>query len=657
MARRIISLLVVLISTLAIAAPFWGDVKTVRQSDGSTIQVAVFGDEFYGRFESLDGYTLVKNSSGMFVYADVSKDGNSLLPLVAGYDPCSVPDMTSTTFTRSNAAVANGGVFPKSVNLSKAAIAKIVSAKRELYGMTGMESSGIQNIPGSFDPNTFTPRYSQPVLGAYQGLTLVIEFSDTTIPVPVFHDELGDGETVCVEDFCNMAGYTGGGNKGSVRDYYYGVSNGAVTYTNQVIAAYKAPESYEYYDLGYPGLYHELIATALQDLVADGSIDLTTLSTDAPGGLGAGNVLALNVFFAGEFGTDMLWPHKWNLSVTGDDVTINGYTFDVYQTTNMGTTTTSIDMMIGTFCHENGHMICGYADVYDYGYDSSGVGSYCLMAAGAWGDGGYNPAPINGYFRWLSGWEHPVYLDPEFEGEEKKILGHSKLAIDDTTLEGDWENFDPDTGNLYFFVNDEDTNEFFVLENMTGDGRNSSMPDTGMAIWHVDEAKGGYLANDEQDMTPSKHYYLSLEQADGLYDLEKYENNGDSTDLFGFPKYKEFNDGEEFQPNSLWWNNDPSGLRVYAITAPDGEMYFKYTISTKYVRVLSPKGADPLDKTAEVARYIHIQDAIDAVADQATFVADDGSTYTFAGDDYDFYVADSFTYYEFLDTRGMSLNF
>ena len=46
------------------------------------------------------------------------------------------------------------------------------------------------------------------------------------------------------------------------------------------------------------------------------------------------------------------------------------------------------DLTIGTFCHENGHLLCRFPDMYDYGnrdgdgVKSAGIGSYCLMGAG-----------------------------------------------------------------------------------------------------------------------------------------------------------------------------------------------------------------------------------------------------------------------------------
>src|SRR5260221_11074677 len=40
------------------------------------------------------------------------------------------------------------------------------------------------------------------------------------------------------------------------------------------------------------------------------------------------------------------------------------------------------EVTLGTFCRENGHMLCDYPDLYAYGHESSGVGIYCLMCAG-----------------------------------------------------------------------------------------------------------------------------------------------------------------------------------------------------------------------------------------------------------------------------------
>ena len=68
------------------------------------------------------------------------------------------------------------------------------------------------------------------------------------------------------------------------------------------------------------------------------------------------------------------------------------------------------DLSIGTFCHENGHLLCRFPDMYDYGERdgdrraSAGIGNYCLMGSGNHLDFGRSPSPVCAYLRDLAGW-------------------------------------------------------------------------------------------------------------------------------------------------------------------------------------------------------------------------------------------------------------
>ncbi|ARN56403.1 M6 family metalloprotease domain-containing protein [Sedimentisphaera salicampi] len=640
MVKRIFSLMVVMfVSAAVFAAPYNGGVFKVRQPDGSVVKVRGYGDEFYGRFESLDGYTLTNDEDGMLVYADISQDGTELKPLDVRYNPNEPTDTSLTEFRNSTAAANNNGVFPESLDIKSDVIRKIRLNQIDKYeadqymipAEQGLQKESVQQLP--YDPETFEPKYYRPVTGEIEGLTIVVEFSDITGDIPVSAEELGEGEQRCVENFCNMVGYGADGNNGSVRDYYYGVSNGKLTYTNQVVGYYTAENDFSYYNNG-PGSARGLIREALNGL--SDQIDVSTLTIDPT----TEEVQALNIMYAGnrpnEWGAG-LWPHKWNLSAGGGEtVTIDGATFDVYEITDMGTTEDPA-MEIGTFCHENGHMLCGYPDLYDYGYESSGIGSYGLMAGGSYGGNGANPMAINGYFRWLSGWEIPQYLTNKSEGHLHTALGSEMQATE--APEEDWETFEDYQGNIFVFMNEENLEEFFVIENIINSGRKGSAADSGLAVWHVDEGKGGYGANDQEHMTPDKHYHVSLEQADGRFDLEKGIGQGDGTDLFGAPQFPKFFAEQNVQPNSVWWNGEPSGLSLYEISEPDGEVTFYAEISPKYARIVRPSGADPTDMANEVERFKTIQEAFEAAQ---------------SGDD--IYVADGFEYYEFLDTVGKSLS-
>jgi hypothetical protein len=123
-------------------------------------------------------------------------------------------------------------------------------------------------------------------------------------------------------------------------------------------------------------------------------------------------------------------------------------------------------------------------------------------------------------------------------------------------------------GENDFALHARSKNEYFIIENRQQTGRDHELPDTGLAIWHVDE----WASNNYEDMNLDMHYECSLEQADGRFDLERRANWGDSEDLFGGPLMTRFN--KNTTPNSRWWNGNFSGLDIQAISAPGPIMTF-----------------------------------------------------------------------------------
>ena len=99
-----------------------------------------------------------------------------------------------------------------------------------------------------------------------------------------------------------------------------------------------------------------LVEEALELAVADG-LDLTQFDSR-----GEGIVDALNVLYAGQtqYNGD-LWPHNYHISL---QLSATMRT-DLYLLTSLGRT--AADLSIGTFCHENGHLLCRFPDMYDYG--------------------------------------------------------------------------------------------------------------------------------------------------------------------------------------------------------------------------------------------------------------------------------------------------
>jgi len=522
-------------------APHNGEVFKLLQPDGSEVQVRVYGDEFYQRVESLDGFTLVKDPvSGWINYAELSDDGSEFIPTGMTYSHFQTDDFSGFN-------MAAPMILRKKLRLKKNIILKKVEqTKKELLGdfslktapqrasmAAALQPASIEAAPRTLNGHVLT--------GQVKGLTLLIDFSD-------------DESTISkesVENYVNLNGYNEYGNNGSIRDYFQDVSGGLLDYTNHVTAYYRAQNPKSYYvdeSVSYGRRAQELIAEALNYLEDEAGFDFSTLSTDENG-----RIRAINAFYAGNTRNGWskgLWPHKWNFyheSFSADGV--DAYT---YQITNIGSRLT-----LGTFAHENGHMLFGWPDLYDYGYESRGIGRYGLMAS----SGSTNPVPPNPYFRSVAGWEEIV----DITDAEKGIV----------------YNHQANSNKTYKYANPNNPKEFFLIESRMKNNRNRYIPDEGLIVWHIDE-RG---SNNNEQMTCSQHYKVSVEQADGRFRLENRLGSGGGGDLF-HAGYKDVFSGST-SPNSDWWCDGPSSLEIENISEVSENMTFtlKQVIAKNYNQV------------------------------------------------------------------------
>jgi len=354
-----------------------------------------------------------------------------------------------------------------------------------------------------------------------KGIAILIDFSDQ--PVAIGRDS--------IERFFNQMGYTDFGNNGSVRQYYWDVTENQLNYTNSVLGYYRAIHPKTYYEDTVTSRVAELIQEALVWADAQG-FDFSTLSLDGT------SIRAINLMYAG-FPTmgwaKGLWPHSNYYGGFSAD----GVTSGAYQITNIGNS-----LSIATTCHENGHMLMHWPDLYDYDYDSYGVGNYCLMA---YYGSSTNPVPPNAYLRIDAGWE---------------------TTTDVTGATGTFTTLSNRT-NSYIINNPGNANELFVIESRTKTGRSAALPDDGLMIWHVDKTGN----NSFNEMTPARHFFISLEQADGLFELEHYTSAGYTGDLYKAGYKTRFNDAT--LPDAHWWDGTPSGIRLHSVSAVGPTMTFK----------------------------------------------------------------------------------
>jgi len=494
-----------LISSKAYGAPVRGGIFELRQPDGAAVAVRIWGDEFYQVVESLDGYTLIRDShTGLICYARLSADGTELV----------------STGLRVGGSYEDLGIEPHIRILPQAAGRKIhVARARFAIGeMQVMDALGLAVTPLGIST------------GNVQGICLLVDFPDEAGTIPPSE----------VDSFCNQIGYTGYGNNGSVRDYFYDVSDGNLTYTSYVPAAYyTAIHKKSYYDDPNESVgprARELILEALNHL-ENGGFDFSQYDSD-----GDGLIDAINCLYAGGCSSGWakgLWPHS--ASFTAGSFTADGVSAYKYIIAYLGSSP-----KIGIFCHETGHLLCNWPDLYDTEYDSRGVGKFCLMSYG--GQGG-SPVEPCAYLKYISGWTNTTLL----------TVPQAGLSVA------------AGSNSIYKYEHPILPNEYFLIENRQQFDWDSPLPDAGIAIWHIDT--DGW--NNRQEMTPSSHYQVTLVQADGHWDLEKNVNGGDSNDLWKAPEFTVF--GPYYAaPNSNWWDGTVSDFSILDISSTDPFMTFTY---------------------------------------------------------------------------------
>jgi M6 family metalloprotease-like protein len=522
--KILIALTICGIHISTVSAPYNGDSFELEQPDGSTVPVLVWGDEYFQHVENLDGYTLVRNKeTGWICYANLSDDSSELVPTDSIY-------RFSSSLKKSLSGNTDSSEQPKHLNISREHRLKYHEQIRSSLQEHSTDATTVPLPSPAPQPDEdlgtiMSLQGVTPTTGNFTGLTILIDFSDKTATIPVDS----------IENFVNKQNYTGYGNNGSVRDYFYDVSGGKVDYKNILFGYYRAKQPKTYYDnsnSSFGTKAQELITEALNNLKTK-NFDFSQLSADS-----RKRIYAVNVLYAGSPAmgwSEGLWPHQGTIS----SFSANGYYVNKYQMSNIGTS-----LNIGTFCHENGHLLFKWPDLYDYGGESAGVGNFCIMC----GTNAKNPARPCAYLRDYSGWDVVTDITDIVSGTIFSTI--------------------PNTNTSFMFRNKSNSSEMFYIEGARRTGRNKTIPDSGLMIWHVDR-KG---SNNSEQRTSSSHYLVSLEQADNLYELELGKNNGDKGDLFRAGAKNRFDDLTT--PAATWWNASKSGMQIWNISKVADTMSF-----------------------------------------------------------------------------------
>lgn len=324
-----------------------------------------------------------------------------------------------------------------------------------------------------------------PLRGTVRIIVVLVEFSDQAIAQPVAHYE-------------RLFFSQGQIPSGSVREYFAEVSNSAIDVVGQVVGPYKLPKTlaqYAHSDSGtgtaFPNA-RTMAAYALQAANAD--VNFAPFDND-----GNGYVDAFIVVHAGP-GAEVtgnpgdIWSHKW---VLPSEAAVDGTRVFAYLTI-------PDDARIGVCCHEIGHLVFGWPDLYDTDGSSEGLGNWCLMAGGSWNNNGDTPAHPSAWCKAQQGW----------------------VSVDNRTTNGNVtvDSVQSSHTVLRLWKNGSPGQEYFLVENRRKTNFDAHLPGEGLLVFHVDESIDGN--SDEA------HPQVALAQADGKNQLGNGSNRGDGGDCY-----------------------------------------------------------------------------------------------------------------------------
>lgn len=439
----------------------------------------------------------------------------------------------------------------KNIKKELAAAHAISAHEARLASMMGLAPSGLSNTVGFNDGVIYPPEVTpQPAMmrgvslsrsaglapqatRKLHALALLVDFSDKkgVRPASDFQKMLFDSS-----------------NPNSMTSYYNKISGGALQVTGDVKGYVRAPQPYGFYTSGQSGTGNNFPRNT-PGLLQDALSVFTTNNSLAPYDVdGDGFVDGIFLIHAGGGAEaepnpakrkDMIWSHKWTLPTP---FVKNGVKVFAYSTEPE-------DGKVGVFCHEFGHVL-GLPDLYDTSNRSEGVGDWCLMGSGSWGNGGSNPTRMSCWCLSRLGWVKPTIL------KSSKTISLPTLEVDQTACHRLW------TGGA-------SGPEYFLVENRQATGMDKYLPGSGLALWHIDER--------QSSNTNPLAYMVGLVQADGLKELEQGINPGDGGDLFpGTKNVKGISDTTN--PSTRANNGAATKVKISAIKSVGDKISAKVTV-------------------------------------------------------------------------------
>jgi len=513
--RKLTTLLVMaLMAVTAMAIPAHRGMSTITQPDGTKLTINLIGDEFYHFNTTTDGYTIVKNDAGIYVYAQ-----------------------------RSGESLAASQVKAHNVGERNAAEEAYLASTQKFITDREARNEGEARRVKRDAPSTEALDYTK-----FRGLIILINFTDVQFTM--------SNPKAFYEDMVNTIGFTGyvddnGKNvscTGSMRDYYSENTNGIFNPYFDIVG----PVSVNYASTDCRGtsnaqtIFRAALAAAEQagcdfskyDADNNGTVDMVFFQ-----------VAGMSSSFSGNE-SNLLWPHKssmWN------SPTYDGKRFGTYACSNELYGFTSVPSTItvegiGTMCHEFTHVM-GFPDLYDTNYETSGQshdpGDWDVMAGG--GSNNYGRTPVG----------YTIF--------ERYAMGFAKPQV--ITGEGTYTLEAVNKSNTGYIFRSPVSKEYFIIDNRQKTRWDYYLPGHGMVVCRVDSTSTTPWSNNRINADPSHNYYEMLRAGNTTSDALASDPFPGTKGVVQLCSYS--------TPALKTWNGTTSELGFFNITENAGVITFE----------------------------------------------------------------------------------
>ncbi len=415
--------MMLLVSVVTMAVPADKTPVNIKQPNGKNLTLILSGDERLNWANTLDGYTLLHDKEGSWVYAMRDAEGNMVPSSVLA---CNEQERSQTEKD-----------FLRNIE------------KNMFFSSSQIESKREENMK-KFGP--VEKAYTDiPTVASDSILVILVNYTDKTFQYTA-------------QDFYNYFAQDNFQGNGSVREYFYSQSGGKFDMKFRVVGPYTLNHTSSYYANNGQYLARDAINAADADVNYANFANVTSGNTNKVG--------CVFVMYAGTpqsstGNTDEVWPHQSDVpnSIVKDGVRFSHYVCgpEKASASTMGS--------IGVMCHEFGHAL-GLPDYYDT-YNNGGgavssvysTGYYDLMCSGCYNNSQKTPPNLSASEKMALDWLAKM-----------DTLTVSRDSIRLPVIKG---------GNdTAYLVRVNGTQEFFTVEARSKTGWDAYLPSAGILIHH-----------------------------------------------------------------------------------------------------------------------------------------------------------------------------